>query len=337
MIEPERTIADKTPFTRPDAAFGSLDAADTLRVILAAGDITLSLDPDGRILDVAANRQDFPGCDEWIGKLFAAVVTVESRTKVKDMLGLEPGAASRRWRQVNHTGHGGDIPVRYLVISLSGGRRLIAIGRDMRNAVVLQQRLLQAQQSLERDYMRLRQIETRYRLLFDLSSEPVLLVEADSQRIQEANPAAHTLLEARSGSLVGTKLTGLVARGSRDALLAYLGAVLTTSEVSPLTVELDRARQQLILSATGFRQLGGRYLLVRLASANARSPEGAATLLDIVERMPDAFVVADAKMRIIAANIAFLELARAASLDQIRGRPLGDFVGRPGIDLDLIE
>ncbi len=337
MIEPERTIADKTPFTRPDAAFGSLDAADTLRVILAAGDITLSLDPDGRILDVAANRQDFPGCDEWIGKLFAAVVTVESRTKVKDMLGLEPGAASRRWRQVNHTGHGGDIPVRYLVISLSGGSRLIAIGRDMRNAVVLQQRLLQAQQSLERDYMRLRQIETRYRLLFDLSSEPVLLVEADSQRIQEANPAAHTLLEARSGSLVGTKLTGLVARGSRDALLAYLGAVLTTSEVSPLTVELDRARQQLILSATGFRQLGGRYLLVRLASANARSPEGAATLLDIVERMPDAFVVADAKMRIIAANIAFLELARAASLDQIRGRPLGDFVGRPGIDLDLIE
>jgi transcriptional regulator PpsR len=337
VVEPERALADKTLFTRRESAFETLGPADALRLVLAAGDITLSLDPDGRILDVAANRQDFPGCDSWIGHPFEAAVTVESRGKVRDMLAVEAGGASSRWRQINHTSPSGDIPVRYLAISLDGGKRLIAVGRDMRHAVVLQQRLLQAQQSLERDYMRLRQIETRYRLLFDLSTEPVLLVEADSHRIQEANPAAHALLEARPGSLVGAKLTGLVARGSRDALIAYLGAVLTTSEVSPLAVELERARQQLTITATGFRQLGGRYLLVRLGSATARTPEGAATLLDIVERMPDAFVVADARMRIIAANIAFLELARAASLDQIRGRPLGEFVGRPGIDLDLIE
>ncbi len=337
MVEPERAFADKAPHIRSDAAFGGIAPADALRLVLAAGDVTLSLDPEGRILDVAANRQDFPGCDSWIGQPFEATVTVESRAKVKDMLAVEPGDAGNRWRQINHTSPAGDIPVRYLVISIGGGERLIAMGRDMRGAVVLQQRLLQAQQSLERDYMRLRQIETRYRLLFDLSSEPVLLVEADSQRIQEANPAAHTMLEARAGSLVGTKLSGLVARSSRDALIAYLGAVLTTSEVSPLTVELERARQVLTISATGFRQLGGRYLLVRLSSASTRTTEGAATLLDIVERMPDAFVVADARMRIIAANIAFLELARAASLDQIRGRALGEFVGRPGIDLDLIE
>jgi transcriptional regulator PpsR len=337
VVEPERAFADKGPLIRSDTAFDSIGPADALRLVLAAGDITLSLDPDGRVLDVAASRQDFPGCDSWIGQPLESTVTVESRTKIKDMLAVEPGVASNRWRQVNHVSPAGDIPVRYLMISLAGGQRLIAVGRDMRNAVVLQQRLLQAQQSLERDYMRLRQIETRYRLLFDLSSEPVLLVEADSQRIQEANPAAHTLLDARAGSLVGAKLTGLVARGSRDALIAYLGAVLTTSEVSPLTVELERARQQLTISATGFRQLGGRYLLVRLGAATTRTPEGAATLLDIVERMPDAFVVANSSMRIIAANIAFLELARAASLDQIRGRPLGEFVGRPGIDLDLIE
>lgn len=337
MVEPERALADKIPFNRSESAFNGIGPADAMRLVLASGDVTLALDADGQILDVAANRQDFPGCDSWIGQHFDATVTVESRSKIKDMLLADQADASNRWRQINHTSPAGDIPVRYLLIRLDGSKQMIAVGRDMRNAVVLQQRLLQAQQSLERDYMRLRQIETRYRLLFDLSSEPVLLVEADSQRIQEANPAAHAVLEARPGSLVGTKLSGLVARGSRDALIAYLGAVLTTSEVSPLTVELERARQQLTISATGFRQLGGRYLLVRLSSAGGRTTEGAATLLDIVERMPDAFVVANSDMRIIAANIAFLELARAASLDQIRGRPLGEFVGRPGIDLDLIE
>ncbi len=337
MAEPERAPADKALFTGSESAFNEIGSADALRLVLAASDLTLSLDREGHILDVAANRQDFPGCDSWIGQHFNATVTVESRSKVTEMLQVEPGEAGNRWRQINHTSPAGDIPVRYLLISLADGNRLVAVGRDMRGAVVLQQRLLQAQQSLERDFMRLRQIETRYRLLFDFSSEPVLLVEADSQRIQEANPAAHAVLEARPGSLVGAKLSGLVARSSRDALIAYLGAVLTTSEVSPLTVDLERARQQLTISATGFRQLGGRYLLVRLGSAIARTTEGAATLLDIVERMPDAFVVANSDMRIIAANIAFLELARAASLDQIRGRPLGEFVGRPGIDLDLIE
>ena len=253
------------------------------------------------------------------------------------MLAIASNDTAKRWRQVNHPGTGGDIPVRYLIISLSGGDRLIVVGRDMRHYAVLQQRLLQAQQSLERDYMRLRQIETRYRLLFDLSLEPVLLVEADSHRIQEANPAAHTLLEARPGSLVGTKLTALVARNARNPLIAYLGAVLTAAQVSPLSVELERAPQKLSLSATGFRQLGARYLLVRLGSDRANAPESAATALDIIEQMPDAFVIADAKMRIIAANIAFVELVHAASVDQIRGRPLGEFIGRPGIDLDLIE
>ncbi len=337
MNAPERTIADKTPFTRPEVALAGLDSADTARLAMAAGDITLLLDRSGTIIDVTANRDDFPDCAAWIGQNFADTVTIESRTKVADMLGLSASESAKRWRQVNHPGSGGDIPVRYLIVGLSSGDRLIAVGRDMRHYAVLQQRLLQAQQSLERDYMRLRQIETRYRLLFDLSAEPVLLVEADSQRIQEANPAVHTLLDARPGALVGTKLTGLVARGSRNPLIAYLGAVLTAANVSPLVVELERASEPLTLSATGFRQLGGRYLLVRLQSGAAAVPEGAATLSDIIERMPDAFVMADAKMRIVAANVAFVELVHAASADQLRGRPLGEFVGRPGIDLDLIE
>ncbi|WP_230207069.1 helix-turn-helix domain-containing protein [Novosphingobium sp. Gsoil 351] len=39
----------------------------------------------------------------------------------------------------------------------------------------------------------------------------------------------------------------------------------------------------------------------------------------------------------VIANNAFVELAEAATFDQLRGRALADFVGRPGIDLELIE
>ena len=39
----------------------------------------------------------------------------------------------------------------------------------------------------------------------------------------------------------------------------------------------------------------------------------------------------------VTANAAFVELLQAASVDQLRGRHLSESIGRPGIDLDLIE
>ena len=57
----------------------------------------------------------------------------------------------------------------------------------------------------------------------------------------------------------------------------------------------------------------------------------------MIEKMPDAFVLTDCTWSIISGNIAFTELVGVASIDQIRGRNLGDFIGRPGIDLDLIQ
>ncbi len=48
---------------------------------------------------------------------------------------------------------------------------------------------------MERDYSRLRHAETRYRLLFQMASEAVLIVDAgDAARSIEANPAAAELL-----------------------------------------------------------------------------------------------------------------------------------------------
>ena len=64
------------------------------------------------------------------------------------------------------------------------------MGRDLRPLAVMQQRLLNAQQSMERDYVRLRHAETRYRLLFQVSSEPVMIIDAGSNMVLDANPAA---------------------------------------------------------------------------------------------------------------------------------------------------
>jgi transcriptional regulator PpsR len=56
----------------------------------------------------------------------------------------------------------------------------------------------------------------------------------------------------------------------------------------------------------------------------------------LVDRLPDAFVLTDNNLAIVQANAAFGDMVHAAALPQLMGRALGDFLGRPGIDLDLI-
>ncbi len=336
MLTRKHGIDGKPPFGDSAELFADLDADAAARLAMIAGDIALILDDTGRIVDGTANPREFPELDQWIGRVWLDTVTVESRPKVMEMLAGARKGQTQAWRQINQVVSGGELPIRFALVSTGQGNRSIALGRDMRDAAAMQQRLLQAQQSLERDYLRLRHVETRYRLLFEQSSEPVAIVEGDSYRIREANPAAHALLQAKPGSLTGARLPALVSRNARDPLIAFLGSAMATLTVSPIAVELADDKGAVELAATGFRQHGGQFLLVRLASIDGHEVGAPAVALDVIEAMPDAFVLADANMNIVSANLAFVELADAASADQMRGHALGEFVGRPGIDLELI-
>ena len=337
MLTRKHSIDGKQPFDDP-ASMRAITPDVAARLAMVAGDVALMLDPRGRIIDVTANPDDFPDFRDWVGQDWLDTVTVESRPKVMEMLAAARRGQTQHWRQVNHRSPDGDIPVRYVLVSTGDGTGSIAFGRDLRDAAALQQRLLQAQQSLERDYLRLRQTEARYRMLFDLSVEPVLVVEAETTRIREANPAAHTLLGAKPGTLPGGKLTAMFARKSRDTLTSYLGAAMGGGTPSQVPLEPARGEGPVTLSATGFTERGGRYLLVRLAM-----PAGLATaahhgdIVKVIEAMPDAFVLTDRNGEILVCNSAFADLVSASGADMLRGRKLGDLVGRPGIDMDLID
>lgn len=332
----------KTDFGTPDAMPGSLSAGVAAKLLAAVGDVALVLSADGAILDVAVSHGDLAnhGFGDWVGSAFVDTVGVDSRRKVTEMLAeaVLPGATPR-WRQVNHPAAGGDVPVRYLVMALGESERLIAIGRDMRGVAAMQQRLLQTQQSLERDYVRLRQAETRYRLLFDMASEPVLIVDAATRRIREANPAAHRLFDAADGSLIGNPVHAIVDPRDRDDFVAHLGAAEAADELPPATLRLSDRRGEARVSARLFRQSRMPLLLVRIAAAEGAVDEHRrydAALGEVVERMPDAFVLADRDLVILAANAAFVEMAEMPSTERVIGARLGVWLGRPGIDLELI-
>ncbi|MFN3862761.1 MAG: transcriptional regulator PpsR [Erythrobacter sp.] len=337
MLTRKHSIDGKHPFERATELFRSLDADAAMKLAMVAGDVTLVLDDTGTILDAAFDPREFPSFSGWLGRNWIETVTDESRAKIMEMLAAARRGEVQHWRQVNHPTRDGDVPIRYAVLSVNGGAHRIALGRDLREAGKLQQRLLQVQQSLERDYLRMRQLEARYRMLFERSSEAVLIIEAATLRIREANPAAHALAGARTGSLVGKKLPSLLDKGSHDALQALVGGALVSDMVSPARIRLARGAREVMLAITGFTQDRGQFLLVRMVPSAEPVAQVSSPVLDLIEQMPDAFVVADANLFIVTANAAFVELLQAASVDQLRGRHLSASIGRPGIDLDLIE
>lgn len=337
MLTRKHSIEGKHPFGKAAELFNTLDADAAMKLAMVAGDVTLVLDDTGTILDAAFDPREFPEFANVVGTNWIETVTDESRPKIMEMLAAARRGEVQHWRQVNHPSRDGDVPIRYAVLRVNGGEHRIAFGRDLREAGRLQQRLLQVQQSLERDYLRMRQLEARYRMLFERSTEPVMIVEVGTLRIREANPAAHALVGARPASLAGKKLLTFIDKSSLDAIQSLVGAAMVSDTVSPGRIRIARGQREVMASVNGFTQDRGQFLLLRLVPATDRPAGEFSPVLALVDQMPDAFVVADSNLEIVTANAAFVEMLQAASVDQLSGRHLSECIGRPGIDLDLIE
>lgn len=335
-----------TSFTAPRNSLGALDADAAAALVSAAADVTLVVDEEGVIHDIAiANddlARDLEGQAPWLGRAWADTVAEDSRPKVAELLRDLRAGAPTRWRHVNHvTSSGEHVPIMVSAIRIAGGPRAIVFGRDLRPISTLQQRLVEAQASMERDYSRLRQAETRYRLLFQTATEPVLIVEAATGRVVEANPAAVGMLGQTGRRPVGAPLLDLFEPASRDAVEMMLASVRATGRGDDVTARTAAGQRDVVVSATLFRQDGTTLFLLRLLHTLAEGtavvlPKPKSKLLKLIDSVPDAFVVTDNDGRVITANAAFLEMTQLAAEEQARGETLDRWLGRSGVDLDVL-
>ena len=88
-----------------------------------------------------------------------------------------------------------------------------------------------------------------------------------------------------------------------------------------------------------FRQENSVHFLVRVHDAqheDVATHSERPSLVDVVERAPDGFVVTDPDGRVLTANRAFMDLAQAATEEQLRGQSLDRWLGRTGVDLSVL-
>ena len=331
-------------FRFPRDSVGDLDAEMAATLIAAMSDITLVVDTEGVIRDLAFGSDDWSveWYGKWLGLPWVDTVTGETRQKIEALLEEATTTAPSRWRQVNHpSSWGADVPVIYCTMRLRPEGPIIACGRDLRSSAALQQRLVEAQQSMERHYSRLRNLETRYRLLFQMSAEAVLIVDAVSRKVIEANPAAGPLFGEAARRVVGRVFPDGFDADSTTALQSLLASVRATGRAEEVRAKLADSRRELVVSASLFRQENTALFLLRLvpgemvAAANG-TQQGRTRLAELVETSPDAIVMADPQGRVTSANPAFLDLVQLATDEQVKGESLERWLGRPGVDFNVL-
>ena len=183
-----------------------------------AGDIALVLDANGVIRNVAMGRDAIsPAADGWVGRAWADTVTGDTRRKIQLLLEEVSDHGVTKRREVNIPGRAGpDIPVAYAAIRLGEGGPVLAVGRDLRAIAAIQQRFVESQHDMEREYWKRRQADERYRQLFHVATDAVLVVDALTLTIVEANQAAAQLFGQASAELAGRPATlGLDAHSPR--------------------------------------------------------------------------------------------------------------------------
>ena len=308
-------------------------------------DITLLLDMEGVIREATLSpAMGSESVDGWLGRAWVEVAGDMGGDKVRRMVDDARASGISAFRQINQRFPSGmEIPMEFTTVLLGGRAGMLAIGKNLQAVAELQSRLIAAQQTMERDYWKLREIETRYRLVFDASNEAVVVVSAANLRIMEANRTAIEALNSsrrRNEDLTGRELLHDVAAEDRDAVREMLARIRERGKALSILVHLGaEARPWMLRGSLITAEPGHVFLLQFTAATDLSAPAEKreySTVEELIDRLPDGFVAVDEAGVIGHVNQAFLDLVQIGSKGSAIGESLGRWLWQPGADLNAL-
>jgi len=297
-----------------------------------ASDIALVIDGDGVIRSVAEGTAALPAeCGAWVGRRWVDTVSPDTRRKIELLLDEIGSSGVSQRSEVNHPTPDGDaVPMAWTAIRLGEQGLVVAVGRDLRAVAAIQRRFLDAQHEMELDYWQRRHADNRYRTLFQVARDAVLVVDAGSFEVVEANAAAQVMFERAPGS-AARSLVERLPPSARAPLAELLAAARSSGRAGEIRLRLAAQGPTWDVSATPFSVGERQQLLVRARDHDAGEGAEAAPAMmrALVESTPDAVVITDSAGHVLLANPAFIALVQQGSEARIKGRPLAEVVGDP--------
>lgn len=304
----------------------------------AQADVTIFLNMEGVIRDITLSNAFSEGeTDNWIGRPWVETIA-DPGDQASHMVEQARASGVSAFHQVTQRFPSGlKLPMEYTIVRLGEQAGLIAIGKNLQAVTELQSRLVEAQRVMERDYWKLREVETRYRLLFDASNDAVLLVNAASLRVVEANPAAIRALGIASA---GREFLLELTPQQREPFQTMLLRVREHGKAPATLVHIGQARKPWLVRASLMTSEPGLVFLLQFAPVGAALPDADRSFEfsseALLERMPDGFVILDRDDLIVHANRALVDMVEGGAKHAVVGQHLGRWLGRPGADLNVL-
>ena len=312
-------------------------------IVASASDISLLVSPARKIVSVLVNPQTGLQAKvaDWEGASLQSVVTPESWRKLETR--LADFSATRRSGlvvEVNHADRNAwEFPIRYTLHRVSGDDSMLLVGRDLRPIAEVQQQLVTAQLALERDYEQQREMDTRYRVLMEVSRDPILIVSMSTGRIADLNAAAAALLGASRSEMLGAAIAQEFEGRRRGEFLESMANLAVAESGGPIELSARRSQRRLSVTPTMFRAAGERLLLCQLDAADTvaqQNDELSENLIRLYNEGVDGIVFADAEGTICAANEAFLNLTDSPNMASVRGKSIADYLARGAVDMRVL-
>jgi transcriptional regulator PpsR len=304
-------------------------------VSFALPDVTLTLDIDGVIRSASlANSVSSEIVDSWLGCPWVDTVGDAAGATIRAMVADARANGVSDFRQITQRFPSGlELPMEYNTVRLGGRAGLIAVGKNLQAVAVVQSKLVATHHAREQDAWKLREVETRNRLLFESSDDPILLLRTDDLSIVEANPAA-----IRAGALdAGRDFPAVILPRDQTSFRAMMAQVGAQGRAQGILIHLGAAGTPWLVRASRAITEPEAIFLLRLSPAapTPPAPEPAA-LEDLIERLPDGFTLVDAAGMVLRANQAFLDLVQCPVHGGVVGQPIGNWLTQPGADAAVL-
>jgi len=328
----------------PDKLFAELSGKELSQIARASADISFVLDDSGSIQNIYSDNKYLAKqiSDDLIGKKWLEVVEPDSITKVQRLLNDANPDTISKFRQINMIGNERNIalPMMCASIKTSSSKKIIVIGRDITEVSRLQQNLVSAQKEISQNYLQISQLEERFRSIFEIGTESIVIVQADDEYpIVEMNRNAIKQLLLAKNNCIGKSLLSLIPAKEIIKVINFLKGVQDTDEPSILKTLLSNGEATQI-SATSFINSGIPYLLLNLKPldlARVSSLIDADSLtVEAIENNPYGFVVCTPEGLILKANKAFNKLSSTKGEQDLIGTNIRNYLGPETADFDLM-
>ncbi|MBU3582969.1 transcriptional regulator PpsR [Polynucleobacter sp. 15G-AUS-farblos] len=276
-----------------------------------------------------------------VGKKWLDTVAIDSQPKVNALLKTSEDQDEQKWRQVNQEIEGSiSLPIQYSTIFFANQNKLVAIGKDLSSIATLQQKLVESQQEIERDYANLHAIQNRYLQLFNSIDQAYLIVDSQTLKIVEVNKSAGFLVGDLK-KVQGKLFVNLFPAKDHEAIQSYLMESKAGILQSSIQTTLENLKENVEISSTILREGNQNICLVSIKpkshTANLGTVnEQAALLSQAMEDFQDGFIVCSSNGVILTTNNTFVSMSQSTQKEGILGKSLEIWLGRASVDLKII-